>query len=258
MFKPDHTVLAMIQPSPLPGSYRHDKQVINEIVAEAIRETDMVVKNGFDGIILQNMNDMPVKQKAKPEVIAYMTRIGFEIKQKYPDLIIGVLVNWDGIASLAVADAINADFVRIEHLFTGASVTSTGILQAQCVEIAEMRKRLRSGIPIYADIWEVHGIPLGKKAVEDAAWEAINEAFADGLFISGKTVEESIEMITKVRKKLPDTPIILGGGATGDNIHELMKYYDGVSVATWVKNGDMKNPIDSKRAEIFIKEAKRN
>ena len=33
---------------------------------------------------------------------------------------------------------------------------------------------------------------------------------------------------------------------------ELLQYYDGVSVATWVKNGNMKNPIDPKRAEIFM------
>ncbi len=56
---------------------------------------------------------------------------------------------------------------------------------------------------------------------------------------------------------MPNTPIFLGGGAKEDNIHELMQYYDGVSVATWIKNGDMKNPIDPERAKIFIQEAKR-
>jgi len=80
----------------------------------------------------------------------------------------------------------------------------------------------------------------------------VHEAFADGLFVSGKSKEESLEMIHAVRKKLPDTPVILGGGANGENIEELLQYYDGVSVATWVKNGNMKNPIDPKRAEIFM------
>ena len=54
--------------------------------------------------------------------------------------------------------------------------------------------------------------------------------------MSGKTTEESISMIKEARKKVPNTPIFLGGGAKGDNIHELMQYYDGVSVATWIKN----------------------
>ena len=243
MFKPNCTAFAMIQPSPLPGSYRHVDKTIDDIVKEVLDETQMVVDNGFDGVILQNMNDMPIKQIAPPEAIAYMTRIAFEIKQHYPYLVLGILVN---------SDAVNADFVRVEHLFTGANVTSAGILEGQCVEIAQLRKRIRSKVPVYADIQEVHGVPLGGKPIDAAAWEAVHEAFADGLFVSGKTKQESLEMIQAVRKKLPDTPVILGGGATGDNITELLEYYDGVSVATWVKNGDMKNPIDPKRAEIFM------
>ena len=126
------------------------------------------------------------------------------------------------------------------------------------MEIAEFRKRTNSLVPVYADIFEVHGVPLGAKSVENAAWEAVHEAFADGLFLSGSSASESIEMIKKVRTKLPDTPIILGGGANGDNIKELMKYFDGVSVATWIKNGDMKNPIDPERSKIFLSEAKKD
>ncbi len=256
-FKPNCHVLSMIQPDPLPGSYRHSTQTIGKIIYRALKETEMVKVNGFDGIILQNMNDMPIKQTANPETIAYMTRLGYEIKREFPDLVIGILVNWDGVAGLSVADAIGADFVRVEHLFTGANVTSAGILQAQCVDIAALRKRICSKVPVYADVYEVHGIPLGRKPIEDAAWECVHEAFADGLFLAGKSPEESIQMITKVREKLPDTPVMLGGGATGDNIYELLRYYDGVSVATWIKNGDMKNPIDPSRARIFMEEAKR-
>lgn len=63
-------------------------------------------------------------------------------------------------------------------------------------------------------------------------------------------------MVEAARKRVPNTPIFLGGGATGDNVRELMKYYDGVSVATWIKNGDMKNPIDPERARIFLEQAK--
>lgn len=255
--QPEKLVLSMIQPEPLPGSYRHTNQTIEEIVEKALQETQMVADNGFDGIILQNMNDMPIKQQSNFETVAYMTRIGLAIKERFPQLILGILVNWDGVASLAVADAIGADFVRVEHLFTGASVTSAGILQAQCIEIMNLRKKIGSNIPVYADIFEVHGVPLGAKSVENAAWEAVNEAFADGLFLAGSSTEESIELIKKVRTKLPNTPIILGGGATGDNITELMSHYDGVSVATWVKNGDMKNPIDPRKAQIFIENAKK-
>lgn len=189
-FEPKKLVLSMIQPEPLPGSYRHTDRTIDEIVCQALAVTEMVAENGFDGIILQNMNDMPVKQIAEPEAIAYMTRIGLEIRRRFPELVMGILMNWDGVAGLAAADAVGADFVRVEHLFTGANVTSAGILQAQCVEIARLRKRICTKVPVYADVYEVHGIPLGRKPIGDAAWECVYEAFADGLFLAGKTPEE--------------------------------------------------------------------
>ena len=249
-------IFSMIQPEPLPGSYRHRDMKIDEIVDRALRETEMVANNGFDGIIVQNMNDMPVKQIANPEAIAYMTRIAHEIRVRFPELVMGILMNWDGVAGLSVADAVGADFVRVEHLFTGANVTSAGILEAQCVEIAQLRKRTGSTVPVFADVYEVHGVPLCPKPVGDAAWECVHEAFADGLFMSGKTPAESVQMVQEARRRVPDTPIFLGGGATGDNVRELMRYYDGVSVATWIKNGDMKNPIDPDRARIFLEQAK--
>lgn len=254
MFRPNCSVFAMIQPEPLPGSYRHEQMTIEEIVELVLKETDMVVANGFDGVIIQNMNDMPIKQISRPEAIAYMTRIGLAVKEKYPNLIMGILVNWDGVAGLAIADAVGADFVRIEHLYTGAEVTSAGILEAQCVDICELKKRIKSKVLIYADVYEVHGMPICKKSWADAAWECVNEAFADGLFVSGKTVEESIKIITEIKQKCPNVPVLLGGGANGDNIQELLKYYDGVSIATWIKDGDMKNPINPEKAQIFMQQ----
>ncbi|GGK02393.1 hypothetical protein GCM10007063_25880 [Lentibacillus kapialis] len=248
---------SMIQPNPLPGSYRHTHERIDDILYQVLKETEMILENGFDGVVLQNMNDMPIKQVSSPEAIAYMTKLGYEIKQKYPELSLGVLMNWDGVAGLSVADAIGADFVRVEHLFTGVEVTSAGLLEAQCVDIANLRKRIKSDIPVFADVYETHGVPLGRKPIEDAAWESVNEAFADGLFISGKTPDESLEMVTKARQRVGNTPIFLGGGANSENVFKLLQKYDGVCVATWIKNGDMKNPIDTERAKLFMDEVKR-
>ena len=245
--------LAMLQPAPLPGSYRHQGASIEQITHQMLQEAEDAAACGFDGFLLQNMNDMPVKQHSRPEAIAYLTRIGLALKRHFPDQVLGILVNWDGVAALSVADAVGADFVRVEHLYTGAEITSAGLLQAQCCDICELRKRIGTSIPIYADIYECHGVPLGAKSIGDAAWEAVHEAFADGLFVGGKSVRESIAAVQEARARV-DVPIFLSGGGTGDNIRELLQYFDGVSVATWIKNGDMKNPIDPGRARRFMGE----
>jgi membrane complex biogenesis BtpA family protein len=242
----------MIQTPPLPGSFQHSGQCFNEIIDYVLQEARLLSDCGFDAVILQNMGDMPVRQQARPEVIAYFSIIAKEIKNNFRDLVLGILINWDGVASLAVAHAANADFVRVEHVYTGVEVTSTGLITAQCCEITEMKKRLNITIPIFADVYEPHAVPLGAKPIEDAAWESVHEAFADGLFLSGKSAKESIDMIERARIKVPKSTIFLGGGATDENVLELLRYYDGVCVAKWIKNGSLRNPIDPERAKRFI------
>lgn len=248
----DCVSISMIQTPPLPGSFKHSGQCLDEIIEFVLEEARILSACGFDAVILQNMGDMPVKQQTRPEVIAYFSIIAKEIKSNFRDLALGILINWDGVASLAVAHAANADFVRVEHVYTGAEVTSTGLITAQCCEITEMKKRLNTTLPVFADVYEPHAVPLGAKPIEDAAWETVHEAFADGIFLSGKTANESIEMVKRARRRVPNTPIFLGGGATGENVLDLLKHYDGICVATWIKNGSLSNPIDPERAKRFI------
>lgn len=249
--------LVMIQPQPLPGSYLNNGESLNSILSSVLEEASMIVEQGFDGFILQNMHDGPIKQQARIETISYMTILGRELKVHFPDKVLGILINWDGVASLAVADAVGADFARVEYLYTGVSVGTTGFMEGQCIEILELKKRLNSKVKIFADVQEVNSNYLLPRPKEVEAISIVTRAHADGLFMSGKSVEESLNLIRKVREKLPNTPILLGGGATGENIYELLNEYDGVSVATWIKNGDMRNPIDPERSNKFIKEAKR-
>ena len=155
-------------------------------------------------------------------------------------MIQGILVDWDGVASLAVADAAGSDFIRVEHTYTGVEVGYAGMMEAQCVDICQFKKRIGSDIPVYADVQEVHYEQLAGKSIVDNAWDTIMNAFADGLFLGGKSCEESF----------------LSSGATGDNISKILQYYDGVSVGTWVKNGNMRNPIDPVRARQFMEGVK--
>ena len=218
--------LVMIQPPAMPGSYLNDGQSFDSIIDTVLAEASMIAELGFDGFILQNMHDGPIAQHARTETIAFMSVLGNKLKEQFLDKVLGILINWDGIASLAVAEATKADFVRVEHLYTGVSIDLSGFMFGQCADILTFKKRIGSS--------------------------TIKSAFADGLFMSGKDSEESLSLIKETRKTLPDVPIFLGGGATGENVFELLKYYDGVSVATWIKNGDMRNPIDPARAKQFL------
>ena len=246
---------SMVQTRPLPGSYRNRGERISFITEQALEETRILAECGVQSVILQNMGDMPIRQQSTPEAIAYLSVVAQAIRQSFPALCLGVLVNWDGVAALAVADAAGADFVRVEHLYTGAEVTSAGLLQGQCCEITALKRKLGTDIPVYADVWERHGIPLCPQPLDEAAWQCVHEAFADGLFLCGKNAQESLSMARQVRQRVPGIPLFLGGGATGDNVRVLLQEYDAVCVATWIKNGDMRNPVDPDRTRYFVEQA---
>lgn len=245
----------MVQTAPLPGSYKNKGERIESIAQRALEETEILARCGVGSVILQNMGDMPIRQQSAPEAIAYLAVVAHEIKKNFPRLSLGVLVNWDGVASVAVADAAGADFVRVEHLYTGAEVTSAGLLQAQCCEITALKHKLRTEIPVYADLWEPHGIPVCPPSIEEAAWQCVNEAMADGLFLTGRTAAESMALADRARSRLPGVPLLLGGGATGENVQELLGKFDAVCVATWIKKGNMSNPVDPERTRFFVEQA---
>lgn len=257
--KKNPLALAMIQPEPMPGSFRNRGMTFDEVMEITIKEVQMLKDNGFDGYIIQNRNDAPVKQKANVETIAYYSVLAKKLNELFPDLVQGILINWDGLASLAVAEAAGSDFIRVEHTYTGVEVGYAGMLEAECVDLCYLRKRLDSKIMVFADVQEINYEQIGGKSIVANAWDTVMNAFADGLFLGGRTAADSIQNIKDVRARLgDDIPIMLSGGSTGDNVTELLKYYDGVSVGSWVKNGNMKNPIDEEKAKIFMEAVRKS
>ena len=79
--------LCMIQPEPCPGSYRNTGMSFQEVMDISIKEVEMIQNTGFDGYIIQNRNDAPVKQIASPETIAYMSVLSYELKRRFPNMI---------------------------------------------------------------------------------------------------------------------------------------------------------------------------
>ena len=241
-------VIGMVQTRPLPGSYRNRGERISFITEQALEETRILAECGVQSVILQNMGDMPMRLGGTGEG----TRIVIGAPKSDSSL---RTIPLPAQIALAVADAAGADFVRVEHLYTGAEVTSAGLLQGQCCEITALKRKLGTDIPVYADVWERHGIPLCPQPLDEAAWQCVHEAFADGLFLCGKNAQESLSMARQVRQRVPGVPLFLGGGATGDNVRELLQEYDAVCVATWIKNGDMRNPVDPDRTRYFMEQA---
>lgn len=244
-------VVGMVQLRPLPGAARYVDEPLDQIIDAALADAQALSDAGFTGVQVQNMGDNPSTRHVGPETVAYMTRACCQLRDAFPHLSLSVLVNWHAEASLAVADAVGADFVRVEHTWVGASVTSWGISTASCHQATRFRSRIRSSVPIYADLFEPHAVPLVEQTVEWWARAAVHEGGADGVFVTASNLAESLDSVRRVRHILPDIPVWLGGGATADNVGQILGLVDGVTVATSIKHGDMANPVDPRLAAAF-------
>jgi len=247
------SIVGMVQLRPLPGSARYRGEPLPRIVDAALAEAELLAQCGFSGVQVQNMGDNPSTRRASFETVAYMTALCREIRSTLPQLGLSVLVNWDAEASIAVGHAAAADYIRVEHTYVGASVTSWGLSQACCYEATRFRARIGADIPIYADLLEPHAVPLVQRPIEAWAQAAVFEGAADGLFVTGTSPEESLALIFRVQRTT-DVPIWLGGGATPENVAMFLPHVSGLTVATSIKlNGDMANPIDRHLAEALVK-----
>lgn len=245
-------VVGMVQLRPLPGSARYAGEPVRAIVASAVNEAALLCEAGFSGVQVQNMGDMPSSRRAGPETVAFMSLACVEVKRACPDLQLSVIVNWDVEASIAVAEACDADYVRAEHTWIGATLNTWGISQACCYEATRFRTLIRSAMPIYADVREPHGIPLVEWPVEELARASVHEAGAEGLFVTGNTLLESLDWIDRVRAVVPGVPVWLGGGAAAADLPNILPHVDGMVVASSLKHGDRSNSIDPQLAQDFI------
>lgn len=257
LFWTQKPAIAMLQLSPLPGSARYQGESLDAIVERALAEAQVLVDAGFDGLQLQNMGDQPGTSHVGPETVACMTAVAIEVRRAFPAVSLSVLVNWDGEAGIAVAVAAAADFARIEHTFVGAAVTSWGLSESCCHQVMRLRNRMRSSVPVFADVMEPHGVQLVPRPVEDLARAAVADGGAEGLYASGHNFTESLELLRRIKTALPDIPLLLGGGATPENVADALAVADGVTVANWIKRGDLRQPAEGGRAKAFMRAVRR-
>ncbi|KAB7507198.1 F13E9.13 protein, mitochondrial, partial [Armadillidium nasatum] len=149
----------MIHVKALPGTPRN-KLSIEEIVECALNEVEIYKCSGVDGILIENMNDLPYIQAKDfgPEVVANMTRIASEVRKILsPKLPCGIQILAGGNKeALAVSQACGLQFIRCEG-YVFSHVADEGWMDSCAGELLRYRKTIGcENVSVFVDIKKKH------------------------------------------------------------------------------------------------------
>ncbi|MBC7333138.1 MAG: BtpA/SgcQ family protein [Actinobacteria bacterium] len=252
-------IVGMAHFLPLPGSYLYDDaRGVKGIVEALINDVEALQEGGVDGIMFCNENDRPYSFKAGPGTIATMAYVIGCIKShiKVP---FGVDVLWDPIASLSLAKATGALFIR--EIFTNVYAGDMGLWLTNCNEAFVHRKLLGAEeIKLFFNINAEFSQPLAERAPSLVARSVIMSSLPDALLISGPTTGSVAEMslFEEIKQASGKVPVLANTGVTADTVDEVLSIVDGAIIGTYFKvDGITWNPVSKDRVKRVMDRVKR-
>ena len=251
-------VIGMIQLDPLPGGSRYASRGVEAILKRALDEADTLAANDIDVLMVQNLGDLPVSQTVVASQVAWMTRVVAEVRARFGRPVGINLLENDAEAMLAIASAAGADFVRIK-VYVGAMMTPFGIERGQAFAAIRARNVCDAkDIAIFADVHDRTGVPLASGGFADDVQFAIRLGGADGLVLTGKSYEKTLELVEDARRHVGHAPILIGGGVTAQNFGEATRTADGVIVSSSIKDSnDAFGRLAPAKVASFMEEVRR-
>jgi membrane complex biogenesis BtpA family protein len=253
IFNVSKPIVAMLHLPGLPGRPLHDVAGGSEaILASVARDLDVLQDAGVDGVLFCNEKDYPYQLKVGTEVAAAMAATVGRLRDRI-SVPFGVNLLWDPMASLAVARATGARFIR--EVLTGVYESDLGIISPDIGDIASYRTAIgASDVALFDNISPEFSSPLGTRSVADRARGAAFMGM-DAILISGWAAGSPMAMADLVAAKeaAPETPIVANTGVRADRIAEIMKVADGAIVGTSLKvDGITWNPVDPVRVKALM------
>src|SRR5271166_1998471 len=130
-------VIAMVHFPGLPGRPRHDRAGGRARLLDVVgRDLEVLQDAGVDAVLFCNEADIPYQLAVGPEIPAAMAAVIGELR---PSIRVpfGVNILWDAKASLAVARATGATFIR--EVLTGVYESDLGIIEPALGDLAAYR-----------------------------------------------------------------------------------------------------------------------
>ncbi|MDX6591558.1 MAG: uncharacterized protein QOJ13_754 [Gaiellales bacterium] len=253
IFGTQKPLIAMCHLAGLPGRPRHDVAGGMDAVVEALaRDVSALQDAGVDGLLFCNENDLPYQKAVGVEVAAAMAaavgRLRAEIRVPF-----GVNLLWDPAASVAVARATGAAFVR--EVFMGVFDSDMGLLAPDFGEVAGYRHAIGADdVAVFCNITPEFSRSVAGRSVAERARGA-EYVGVDAVLISGQAAGVGAEMteLREAKEAVRHTPVLANTGVNHDTVSRILALVDGVIVGTSLKvDGNTWNPVDPSRAARMV------
>nr|CAD2162575.1 unnamed protein product [Meloidogyne enterolobii] len=237
-------LIGMIHLPALPGTPKHVMPV-EQIVEKVQKETEIYLKSELDGIIIENMHDLPYQkfdENIGPEICSWMTKSCLEclniLGNKRNKFLLGIQVlAGANKTAIAVAHASGFNFIRAESFVFG-HLADEGWMDGCAGNLLRYRKMIGAeDIGIIVDIKKKHCSHSITKDINIAQTANAAEFFlADGIILTGNSTgqEASVLDLEDVNKECPSLPIFIGSGINENNINKF-KNADGFIVGSYLK-----------------------
>jgi membrane complex biogenesis BtpA family protein len=257
LFEARKPVIAMLHFPGLPGRPWHDRAAGMQRAVDVVgHDLEALQGAGIDGVLFCNEADIPYQLKVGPEIPSAMAAV---IGQLRPSIQVpfGVNILWDAIASLALARATGARFIR--EVLTGVYESDLGMIEPRIGEIAGYRSAIGADdVALFDNIQPEFASAVGRRTVADRAKGA---AFlgADAILISGPAAGVPFEMsdLAAAKGAAAEVPVIANTGVRAERIAQIFEVADGAIVGTSLKvDGSLWNPVDPDRARRLMDAAR--
>jgi uncharacterized protein len=248
--------IPVVHLEPLPGAPLGSPG-LDRVWERARDEISQFREAGADGIILENHGDAPfAATENPPETRAAMALIAARSREIFDGMLGVNLLRNDAAGAFAAALVAKADFIRV-NIWTGVTATDQGIIEGPAREVLRARRAADSQIAIAADIDVKFGEPIFRAPHGAWARATLQRGGADLIVASGVATGAPTDpdLLAELRQALgPSGPILVGSGATEDELHSLLAHADGVIVGSTLKeDGYVENPVCPHRLAAFAR-----
>jgi len=254
VFLVDKPIIAMLHLRALPGDPDYDSGGgISGIVQHARVDLHALQRGGVDAVMISNESSLPYLTEVEQITLAGMARV---IGELLPEIEVpfGVNVLWDPIASIDLAIATGAQFVR--EIFTGVYASDFGLWDTNCGKAVRHRNRMGGeNIRLLFNIVPEAAAYMSERDVNEIARSTVFNTRPDGICVSGLTagVETSTQVLADVKKAIPETPVFANTGVRTSNVVEQLRIADGAVVGTTFKyDSHIWNAVDEARVKEFM------